>query len=88
MRTLAFRRVMRAAWLSNQVVLLAAIHEPDGTVTGEIWGAGPTMLATSPAVTVNSDRRSVTLQDGTKWSGPSPGCSCNTPKTLKGFSPV
>lgn len=94
MPRIAFRRAVRQRWAgpaAGQVVILAAIHEDDDTITGEVWasvGNKAALVQQERGVTADAKRRTITTADGTVWSGPAPSCGCSVPKALKGFDPV
>lgn len=93
-RTLVFKRTVRQQWNPEEpqrIVLLAAVDEGDGTITGEVWASVGNVATKVQSVNpVEADRRArvVTLPDGSVWRGPAPGCSCNVPRSLKGFNPL
>lgn len=92
-RPVVFKRTIRASWRPDprQVVMIVAVKKGDGTLAGEVWGVEGgrvALIETADTVIIEPARRRLWVSETLVWDGPTPGgCSCNTPRALRGFRP-
>ena len=90
---LLVRRITYHRWGPDpkRVVMVAVYKEGDTLVARVLGAENSTVVELERAEGVTIRRRSpvaLQLADGTTWSLPTPGCSCQVPGPLRGLNPL